>query len=363
MKIRDVELFPVLTPRETGAISRHVILRLRSEEGAEGLGEFSDVTHTPFAMSPQLNRLKEALRGALVGQDPFQTTILTERVAGVCGGSGWTRLIASGVDTALHDLIGRSLGVPVYALLGGKRRDRVPMCYPIFNMSRPQDVGDNLERVAKVKALGYRRIRFYCGGNWDLDEAFLRGLRERFGKEVEVKSLDLSGGLYWKDAVRFLNRMRPYDYQMAESVSRGRDMEGMLEVRRRVDVPISEHIEDYRHGVAMIKAGAVDIFNISTAGLGVRGALALFELAHGAGLQTLHGTTQELSIGTAAAAHVCAAAPAVDLPCDPAGPQLYVEDVVKQRVRYENAELVVPEGPGLGVELDEAKLKELAGEV
>ena len=196
-----------------------------------------------------------------------------------------------------------------------------------------------------------------------MDEAFLKGLRGRFGKEVEVKSLDLSAGLYWKDAVRFLQRMEPYDYQMAESVSRGKDMAGMSEVRRRVNVPISEHIEDYPHGVAMIKAGAVDIFNISTCGLGLRGALSLFELAHGAGLQALHGTTQELSIGTAAAAHVCAAAPSIDLPCDPAGPQLYVEDVVKQRVRYENAEMVVPGGPGLGVELDEEKLKELSGEV
>jgi muconate cycloisomerase len=106
----------------------------------------------------------------------------------------------------------------------------------------------------------------------------------------------------------------------------------------------------------------VDVFNVATYDLGIRGALSLFELAHGAGLQALHGTTQELSIGTAAAAHVCAAAPAVDLPCDPAGPQLYVEDVVKERVQYENSEMIVPDGPGLGVELDEDKLKELAGQ-
>ena len=359
--IKDVELFPVLTPRETGSISRHVIMRLTSEDGAVGLGEFSDSGHTPIHMSPNFDKVADYLRQRLVGNDALEISTLS--AVGATTG-GWGGVIRGGVDIALHDLVARALDVPVYVLLGGKKRDRIPVAYPIFRMNSPEAVEENLERVEKVKAIGFYRIRFYCGGNWDLDEAFLKGLREKWGSEVEVKSLDLSGVLYWKDAIRFLERMKPYDYEMAESVSRrGGDLEGMAQVRKRVDVPISEHIGDYGHALTMIKAQAVDIFNISTCDLGMRGALNIFELAHGAGLLTLHGTTQELSIGTAAAAHVCAAATAVDLPCDPAGPQVYVEDAVKERVKYENGDLIVPEGPGLGMELDEEKARQLAGEV
>jgi muconate cycloisomerase len=364
MKIKNVELFLVASSRwTTGSPSRHGILRLRSEDGIEGLGELSDLNHMPLAMQPDLGRLREALRGVLVGKDAFRIRALTEAAGAACGSGLWSARMKSAVDMALHDLVGRALGVPVYVLLGGKRRERIPVCFPIGRMRSMDEVENRLERVAKAVERGFHRIRLYCGGDWDADEAFLSRLRDEYGSEVELKSLDLSGRLRWKDSVRFLGRMKQYDYDMAESVGLGRDdLEGIAEVRRRADVPISEHVADYRAGAAMVKAGAVDVFNVATYDLGIRGALSLFELAHGAGLQALHGTTQELSIGTAAAAHVCAAAPAVDLPCDPAGPQLYVEDVVKERVQYENSEMIVPDGPGLGVELDEDKLKELAGQ-
>ena len=72
--------------------------------------------------------------------------------------------------------------------------------------------------------------------------------------------------------------------------------------------------------------------------------------------KVLHGSTVELSIGTAARAHLLAAMPNVDLPCYPAGPLVYQEEVCREKVRYENGHFVVPDGPGLGVEIDEDRL-------
>jgi muconate cycloisomerase len=74
----------------------------------------------------------------------------------------------------------------------------------------------------------------------------------------------------------------------------------------------------------------------------------------------LIGTTQELSLGTAAQAHLGASAAKLDFPSDPTGPQLYAEDVVSHLVKYDRGYLVVPEGPGLGVTVDAGRLAKLA---
>ena len=103
----------------------------------------------------------------------------------------------------------------------------------------------------------------------------------------------------------------------------------------------------------------MDICNIATCSHGIKRSKALFDFAQGCGMRALHGTTQELSIGTAAAAHVCASIERIDMPCDPAGPILYTEDCTLNRVRYEDSCLVVPDGPGLGVEVDEEHLEEI----
>jgi muconate cycloisomerase len=82
-------------------------------------------------------------------------------------------------------------------------------------------------------------------------------------------------------------------------------------------------------------------------------------LAEALGIKMLIGTTQELSIGTVAQAHLGAAVPNLEFPSDPAGGRLYLKDVVKDRVEYEEGYLIVPEGPGLGMEIDEEKLSEV----
>ncbi len=92
---------------------------------------------------------------------------------------------------------------------------------------------------------------------------------------------------------------------------------------------------------------------------GIRRARDLFAAAEALGLRTLIGTTQELSIGTSAQAHLGASVANLDFPGDAAGAQLYIDDVVVTRVKYEQGYLVVPDGPGLGMELDEAKLEAL----
>lgn len=364
MKITNVTLTPIHSRRETGLISPHVIVELETDEGLVGLGEMSDFGHQPPYLAPHLDGLCAALKELLFGRDPFDFAriigALAQRHSGVVGS-----LIVCGIDLALHDLQGKALGRPVSDLLGGQVRDRLRVCYPIFPMRQPEDVEQNLKRVADRLAEGQDVFRLYIGVDLDLDEAFLDGFRQRFGKQVVLKSIDASGRFRdWRIAVQAIRRLRQYDFMLVESPCWRGDLAGMAEVRRQVDIPISEHVGSLTDALQLAQARAVDIFNISLCSLGgIYQARKVYALAEATGLACLIGTTQELSIGTAGQAHLGAAMPNLHFPADPTGPLLFLDDVVRSRVRYEHGYLIVPGGPGLGMELDHEKLREFRHEL
>jgi len=370
VKVVGVTLTPIRTPRRTGSISVHVIVQVHTDEGIVGLGEMSDLDCYRMHL-PDLEALKIAMERVVVGADPFRIAQLHLdlhkqmptylRQANNYPPFTLASQLATSLDMAYYDIVGKALGTPVYNLLGGKVRDAIDMTYPIFQAKIATDVSRYLDMMAGLVERGVTRFRYYVGVDPDLDEAFLARLRERFGDSIHLKGLDFQGHFYWKDTLRMYERLRPYGFDLIESVSHDEDYEGMAEVRRRVDVVVSEHVASYAQAMRMIRAGAIDVFNITHNSGGIWGAQRLFALADASGLQALLSTTQELSLGTAAVAHLGAAIPALHYPGDAVGPLLYTEDVVAEPIRYDGIRLVVPDGPGLGVELDEAKLEELRG--
>ncbi|MBC7237902.1 MAG: hypothetical protein H5T69_18825, partial [Chloroflexi bacterium] len=131
-------------------------------------------------------------------------------------------------------------------------------------------------------------------------------------------------------------------------------------VRSRIPKPISEHIHSVEQAFFFAQNRLVDIFNLSLAGCGgFTAALHMAHIAQAAGISCLVGTTQELSIGVAAQAMFGAVLENLDYPSDMTGGLLYLDDVVKERVRYESGYLLVPEGPGVGMELDTAQVERL----
>lgn len=368
MKITGCRFYHVETARETGAISEHLLVRVDTDGGVSGWGELSDMHHIHPAEFPSIAIMEEEANVRIEGCDPFAMGATLERLGAVA---------YPAFDLALYDLLGKLLDVPAYTFVGGKRRDRIPFCYPIFPLHTPAgedatpEIERQLQRVRRVIDLGQNRIRKYIGYNLDAEEQWLTAFHDTFGSRVEIKSLDLSGRFHWQDALAILQRFRRFDYQVAESVSRrkpGRDLpdkldlRGMAEVRRQLGAPISEHANSFHLIRRLYDANAVDVVNLATCANGIWKTRQLFDFAAELGLRTLHGTTQELSIGTSAAAHVMASLPSIDMPCDPAGPLLYTEDITANRVRYEEGFLVVPDGPGLGIEVDEAQLEKMAAQ-
>jgi len=370
MKVTAVSLTPVRTTRRTGTVSVHIVLQLKTDEGLVGLGEISDLDCYRMHL-PDLDSLQVALDRMVVGRDPFRQAHFHQelfgflptylRYANTYPPFTLASQIAAGVEMALYDLAGKRLGTPVYNLLGGKMRDELEMTYPIFQAKRLEDVARYLDLIQDLVDMGVTRLRYYVGVDVEADERFLASLRDRFGDSIHLKGLDFQGRFYWKDMLRLYERLSPYGFDLVESVSWAEDYEGMAEVRRRVDVAVCEHISSYAQAMRMIRAGAVDVFNITHQSGGMWGAARLFALADAAGLQCLISTTQEMSIGTAAVAHLGASVPALHFAGDAVGPLLYNEDVTVEPIRYEGNRLIVPDGPGLGIVLDEAKMEAIRG--
>lgn len=360
ISIKEISLYPVTTARLYGEPSQHVLLKLEAEDGTTGWGEMSDVSHLP-AWMPDVADLEQCLKSLLVGRNALSLNTIDDMMLANFPGTrfhGKACLIRAAVSIASHDLKARLLGIPVYDLLGGKRRDRVPVCFPIFRIFSRDDVAARRALVREQFDRGFHHFRFYFGHNTDADESLLESICGEYGNRLTLTSLDGSGLFTLPAFMRAYRRLAKFPFESIESPVERDDIDAIAEARRMIDHPVSEHVRSPEYAVRLIKQRAVDIFNISiTVAGGIQGMMKLFALADAANIECLIGTTQELSIATAAQAHVGASAPRLDYASDPVGPCLYTSDPVYEPVKFEHGHLIVPEGVGLGVDVDLRKIE------
>lgn len=360
--IQDVTLFPVRTPRLYGEPSSHVLVRLRAADGTAGWGEMSDVSHLP-AMMPDPDDLQGCLQVLLEGRSPLEMNVIDDLMVTNFPGTrfhGKACLVRAGISIAVHDLAARLLGVPMHALMGGARRDRVAICYPIFRMRSREDVADRIELVRRQFDAGFSQFRFYFGHDGDADTELLESICGEYGSRIRLTSLDGSGLFTLPAFLRAYKRLARFPFESIESPVYRDDVALIAEARRSIDHPVSEHVRSEEYAIRLVRERAVDIFNVSiTVAGGLRGMLRLFAIADAASLEILIGTTQELSVATAAQAHAGAVAPHLDYASDPVGPSLYLGDVTRNPVRFECGHLLVPQGCGHGIDVDEPLIERL----
>ena len=362
--ITKVSLFSIRTPRISGDASQHVLIRLDTDSGIVGVGEYADITDLPLTMA-DLGDLQLSLSNVLCGQNAMEIARLDYLLSLLLTGRGdtgiYTGSLRAGIEMALHDVAGKALGVSVCVLFGGPVRTRIKVCIPIFRNLNQKHVEQNLVLVERFLAKGFDNFRLYIGGSPEFDEVFLSALRSQIGDRITMQAFDLSNHVHPTDAVRLIQRMRKYyEPQYVESIAPLHDIQGMAEARSRLDILVSEHVGDSRHAIALWKARAIDIINVAnSAHGGMRESLKVFAVAETLGLRTILSTTQETSLGTAAEAHVGAAVVNVHYPSVAIGPILYTEDPAQNPIRYDSGYMIVPTGPGLGVDIDWDKVQAL----
>lgn len=353
MHIHHIDLIQIETPRYYGYVSGHLLVKVHTESGLIGLGEASDSRGT------DLPTIAEQFKDLLVGRDARNITAINEVLqAHRFQESVSDHHLVSAIDLALLDLNGKAQSVPAYQLMGGKVRERIFCCYPIFGWQVREDFEEAAGYLKRLVDLGHHLFRYYISGDAALDDRFLTEMKTRFGEAIRLKSIDFSGRFNdWEPAVRYAEVLRHHDPYHFEQPSR--DLRVSAEFVRRVDLHVSWHINTLRQGFDAIDHRACTAFNLACVASGPTNIRRIFALAEAAGIKCLIGTDQESTLGTAAQVAVGVSVPNLDLPCDPMGPVLYTTSPARHRIRSEASHLYPSDADGLGVELDEKKLAEM----
>ena len=364
MKITAIEAVPVRVPLKKGmttrtahgdhATSDYVIVRVLTDSGLVGLGEATVAARWSGETSAACVAAITGLIGpALVGLDPTRVNRARAVMDRELKLNPFTK---SGVEMALWDLAGKAAGVPVYQLLGGKVRDVIPtkMMIGAFDIPRVRSLAQ------EFLSWGVTCLKVKVGIDLEGDVARVAAVRELAGPNVPI-TVDANCGWNVTTARRALERLKPFDLLVAEQPIAPGDL-GSMAYLRRVGIPImaDESVFTLADALNVVAAHAADVISLYPGKNG--GIAASIEVAHvakAAGLACHVGSNLELGIGSAAMLHLACALAEIDsetYPADILGPHYHETDLLKTPLDLDFRGAKVPEGPGLGVELDEELL-------
>jgi L-Ala-D/L-Glu epimerase / N-acetyl-D-glutamate racemase len=306
----------------------NTLVRLE-HDGLEGLGEAS-----PAHYYGENRRLVEAALDTWaphLGEDPFALDAIDQRLEGVLRGQ---RAARAALESALHDWIGKRLGLPVWKLLGLDRA-RVPLSCVTLGMASPEEMERKLETVLEFPIL---KVKLGLPG--DVDN--LRRIRKRYRGTLRV---DANTAWNAADAVRVLRAIEPLDIELVEQpVVRG-DLAGLRWVRERIGIPVfaDESVHDPAD-VAQL-AGRVDGVNLKLMKSGgIRAMQRTIHAARSHGMKVMLGSMVESSLALSAAAQLAPLADHLDLD----GHWLLAADPFAG-APAERGRIVLSDHPGLGV--------------
>jgi len=367
VRITGVEIVPLKLPLLEPFVVSYgtfpelatVLVRVETDGGLTGWGEGTPDPHVTGETFEGVVATLCHLAPALLGRDPLDRSTAMRLLASRIAGAPTAK---AALDIALHDLAGHVSGLPIWALLGGRAREILSISRVISLRSPDAMAVDAAQHVAA----GFSTVKLKIGDARDIrgDVRRVAAVREAVGPDIGIK-IDVNGG--WRTAgtaVRAARGITPYEPEYIEQPVDRRDLEGLAEVRRLsgVTVMADEAILDARDALRAVRLRACDLINIKLMKCGgLLAALTLDAVAETAGVGCQVGTMVESSVASAAGLHLALAlhnAATVEM----GGPIMLAEDVGGLRTYYERDRVIVPDGPGLGVQPDEAILKRYAGE-
>jgi muconate cycloisomerase len=262
------------------------------------------------------------------------------------------------IEMACWDALGKSSGLPVSALLGGMIRKSVVSKFSISGAAPP--VAANIARQAWDA--GFRKFKVKVGTELRQDLERVQSVRKALGDHVPL-GVDANGGWSLGEARQALPALEEMSVSMIEQPLNEKDLHETAQLRAHSRIPIllDESVWTASDVANAARLGAADAVNIyvGKAG-GILPALEAVQVAKAVGLGATLGSNQELGIGHAAIMQVLSVGDGFDFETyapDVAAPMYYVEDLVEPGFRIEHGEVAVPEGPGLGVRINDAVLK------
>jgi muconate cycloisomerase len=291
----------------------------------------------------------------LLGQDPTHIaaieTNLDKRVRG--------NLMARGAaNMALFDIVGKANGIPAYMLLGGLHRSKLPLLAPIGS-GTPDEDEVSIQQLIKG---GYRTVMIKMGALPIADEIKrMTSAKARFGDQMSI-IIDANQGWTVAETLEFIDGIRGSRPDLLEQPIEHDDVDGFKRIRNRAPCPLSadESVASIREAVTLIRERAVDAFSIKVSkNGGLSKAKKIAELAHAFGLKVLMNSMFDFGITQAASLQLgCVLPNLLDIGHAYMSVLRMSDDITDFDQNISDGIATIPTGPGLGITLDEDKLRE-----
>lgn len=362
MKISSIQVYEVKP--------RWIFIKISTDEGIEGWGEMVSGTKTRTVVAGAYE-----MADRIIGRNPLEIEKIWQELYRVFFRGGPINMtIISGIEMALWDIKGKYYNAPIYELLGGSARDRIKV-YSWIGGDRPADVvKDAQDRVTR----GFDSIKMNATEELHYIDSFKKidavvervaSLRDTFGNDLNI-GVDFHGRVHKPMAKILAKELEPYRPMFLEEVVLPENEEGFVEVAKHVSTPLATGERLYtRWGFKnILNSGVIDIIQPDVALAG--------------------GILETRKIIAMAEAYDIAAAPhapygpialAATLQIDVCSPNVFIQeqslgihynkgfdllDFVKNKAifQYKDGYVDIPTKPGLGLEIDEDKVKEVSAE-
>jgi L-rhamnonate dehydratase len=381
VKITDIKVDVLRAPEyqvRADASLESVIVRVYTDEGIMGFGDAGSSPRVVRSIidAPTYFTLCRSLRELLIGRDPFEISAIWEelyRMTMWAGRRGAYIHAISAIDVALWDIMGKALKQPVYKLLGGAFQRDIRSYASQVMPDTPEEASRLVQNVVEAGWPAVKLGWFPCGADQDLDLAMVKACRE--GASPSTK-LMLDVGPRWdittdgrpavqlwdaKTAIKRIRSWEKYELFWVEEPLPADDLDGYRKLTEAVDTYIAAGEEEVTRFplYELMDRGNIDVvqFDVSRVG-GLTEARRVAQAAHD---RNRPWATHCFSTGIVivASLHLAAASPTYFYVEYTISESTLAQELIYPRLQPKNGLLRVPEGPGLGIELNEELVEKL----
>lgn len=358
MRITAVEAIPVDVPfkqpfvvwRGTIPSRRHVLVRIDTDDGLTGWGEGAPFLYYASETAADIESMvRDVLAPELIGKDPRNIRALMAGFAMIDG----HEFAKCAVETALWDILGQSVGLPLYRLLGGAFHPNVPLVAVLHTGEPAEMAAEATEYVGR----GFQTLKIKLGFGADRDEANVAAVRGAVGPAPLIR-VDAEEHYALKEALGIARRLERFGIELFSQPIARTDWEGMALLRTLLPMPLlaDEGIHAPADVMQCVRTRAADMVNIKPLKCGgLLTSLEMAALCHANHLPIVVGSMIETGIGSLLSAHFALITPGV-FSTELCGPLLYEDDLLDRPFEIRDGAIWLDERPGLGASVDPAKL-------
>jgi len=331
-----------------------MLVRILCSDGVTGIGEGTTIGGLAYGgESPEGMKLAIDTYFAplMIGQDATQVQALMARIGKMVKDN---RFAKSAVETALLDAQGKRVGLPVSELLGGRRRERLPVAWTLASGETARDIAEaermldlRRHRIFKLK-IGAKELRE--------DVAHVAKIKRALGERGSVR-VDVNMAWSETEAAWGMAALADAGCELVEQPVASATALSRLVRRFPVALMADESLTGPESAFEIARVHGADVFAIKIEqNGGLFNAQRTAAIADAAGIELYGGTMLEGAVSSIAAAHLFATFPNLQWGTELFGPLLLTEEILRTPLDYSEFELTVPAGPGLGLELDEDRV-------